>query len=78
MKTAKRGQPVPRRKSGRLLSRDWNIGLVEDLQDRIFAREFLLAAVEEGVPLQIVLGKVIRAIGAKEFARKGTTMTRRA
>ena len=72
MKTAKRGQPVPRRKNGRLLSRDWNIGLVEDLQDRIFAREFLLAAVEEGVPLQIVLGKVIRAIGAEEFARKGT------
>ena len=50
MKNAKQGRPVSRRKSGRVLSRDWNIGLVEDLQDRIFAREFLFAAVEEGVP----------------------------
>ena len=72
MKTRKRGRSIPRRKSGRLLSRDWNIGLVEDLQDRIFAREFLLAAVEEGVPLQIVLDKVFGAVGAKEFGRKGT------
>jgi hypothetical protein len=63
--TAKRGRPVSRRKGGRVLSRDWNVGLVEDLQDRSFAREFLLAAVGEGVRLQIVLGKVIRAIGAK-------------
>ena len=70
MKTAKRGRPIPGRKSPRLRSRDWNVGLAEDLQDRIFAREFLLAAVEEDVPLEIVLGKVIRAIGA--FARKGT------
>ena len=71
MKTGKRGRSLPRRKSGRVLSRDWNIGLVEDLQDRLFAGEFLLAAVEEGVPLQIVLGKVIRAIGARDLARKG-------
>ena len=35
-----------------------------------FAREFLLAAMDEGVPIQIALGKVIRAMGVKEFAGK--------
>jgi len=45
-------------------SRDWNEGLAEDLQDAEFAREFLTAAVEDGVPLKVALGKVIRATGA--------------
>jgi DNA-binding phage protein len=49
-------------------SRDWNEGLADDLQDPVFAREFLAAAVEDGVPLQQALGKVIRAMGVKEFA----------
>ena len=49
-------------------SRDWNAGLAEDLRDPAFAREFLAAAVEDGVPLQTALGKVIRATGVKEFA----------
>lgn len=49
---------------------DWNIGLAHDLQDPKFAREFLLGAVEEGVPVQVALGKVIRAMGVKEFAAK--------
>jgi DNA-binding phage protein len=51
-------------------SRDWNVGLAEDLRDQDFAREFLLAAVEEGVPLQAALAKVVRATGVKEFAAK--------
>jgi DNA-binding phage protein len=49
-------------------SRDWNEGLAEDLQDPEFARQFLTAAVDEGVPLKLALGKVIRATGVKEFA----------
>ena len=49
-------------------SKDWNEGLAEDLRDPEFAREFLTAAVEDGVPLQTALGKVIRAKGVKEFA----------
>jgi DNA-binding phage protein len=49
-------------------SKDWNEGLAEDLQDPAFAREFLAAAVEDGVPLQQALGKIIRATGVKEFA----------
>ena len=49
---------------------DWNVGLAEDLRDPEFAREFLLGAIEEEVPLQVALGKVARAMGVKEFAAK--------
>ena len=51
-------------------SRDWNEGLAKDLQDPEFAREFLVAAIEEGVPLQEALGKVIRAFGVNEFGAR--------
>jgi len=51
-------------------SRDWNAGLAKDLQDQEFVREFLLAAIDEGVPIQVALAKVVRATGVKEFAAK--------
>ena len=51
-------------------TKDWNKGLAEDLRSREFAREFLMAAIEEGIPLQHALGKVVRATGVKEFAAK--------
>ena len=51
-------------------TKDWNVGLAQDLRDPYFAREFLLAAIEEGVSIQIALGKAIRAIGIKEFSAK--------
>lgn len=51
-------------------SKDWNLGLAHDLRNPEFVREFLLAAIEESVPLRDALGKVIRAIGVKEFAAK--------
>ena len=51
-------------------SKDWNAGLAQDLRDPNFAREFLLAAIEEGVSIQIALGKVIRAIGIKAFSAR--------
>jgi DNA-binding phage protein len=51
-------------------SRDWNAGLAEDLRDLEFAREFLLASIDEGVPIQLAVGKVVRAMGVKEFAAK--------
>ncbi len=41
--------------------RDWNEGLAQDLRDPEFARDFLLAAMDEGVSIQTALGKVIRA-----------------
>jgi probable addiction module antidote protein len=51
-------------------TKDWNEGLAKDLKDPEFAREFLLAAADEGVSLQQALGKVIRAMGVMEFAKK--------
>jgi DNA-binding phage protein len=51
-------------------SKDWNIGLAQDLSNPEFAREFLLAAIDDGVSVQIALGKAIRAIGVKEFSAK--------
>jgi len=51
-------------------SKDWDESLAEDLKDPEFAAEFVMAALEEGIPLQTVLAKVIRTYGLKEFADK--------
>ncbi len=51
-------------------SKDWNEGLAKDLQNPKFAREFLLASLEEGISLQEALGKIIRAMGVKEFSKQ--------
>ena len=51
-------------------SRHWEEGLSEDLRDPEFAREVLLASIDEGVSIQAALAKVIRAMGVKEFAAK--------
>ena len=51
-------------------SKDRNVGLAQDLRDPAFAREFLLASIDEGVSLQVALGTVIRAMGVKEYAAK--------
>lgn len=51
-------------------SRNWSIGLAQDLRDPEFAREFLLAATEEGIPIQTALGDTVRAMGVTEFAAK--------
>jgi len=64
------GGTTSRRSDMARRSRDWNEGLAHDLRDQEFARAFLLAAMDEGVEIQIALGKVIRAMGVKEFAGK--------
>ncbi|MBI3994412.1 MAG: hypothetical protein HY349_00410 [Nitrospirae bacterium] len=51
-------------------AKDWNEGLAKDLRDPKFVKEFIQAALEEGLPIQVVLGKVIRAYGVKEFSKK--------
>lgn len=42
-------------------SEDWNEGLTDDLQDEEFAREFVAAALAEGVPIKAVLLKLSAA-----------------
>ena len=51
-------------------TKDWNVGLARQLRDPAFARAFLMASLDEGIPLQEALGKVIRAMGVKEFAAR--------
>ena len=60
-------------------SRDWNVGLAQDLRGQEFAREFLLAAIDEGVPLQVALAKVrmaspnlLRALNARHNPTQDT------
>lgn len=50
-------------------SKDWNEGLSADLRDPEFAREFILAAIEDGMLLKTILAKTIRAYGVKEFSK---------
>ncbi len=51
-------------------SREWNEGLSQDLRNPAFAQVFILSSIEEGIAVQAALGKVIRALGVKEFAKK--------
>ena len=51
-------------------AKDWNEGLAKDLQDSGFAKKFIQAALDEGLPIQEVIGKVIRAYGIKEFSKR--------
>jgi DNA-binding phage protein len=51
-------------------TKDWNEELAKDLRDIEFAREFIIAIMEEGLPLREILGKIIRAYGVKEFSKK--------
>ena len=49
---------------------NWDEGLQKDLRNSEFAREFILAAIEEGLSIQEALSQTIRAYGVKEFAKK--------
>lgn len=49
---------------------DWNKNLAKRLKNAEYAREFVLASIDEGLPIQIALGKVVRAYGVKEYAKK--------
>jgi len=50
-------------------SEDWNIQLNKKLKNKRFAREFLLASMDEGIPIQEVLKKIVNAYGLSEFAQ---------
>jgi DNA-binding phage protein len=46
---------------------DWDDTLAAQLRNAEFAKEFILASVEEGLTLNDILNKVVRAYGVKEF-----------
>ena len=50
-------------------TKDWDKTLSEEMKNVEFAREFILALLEEGDTLQEALSKTIRAYGVKEFAQ---------
>ncbi len=51
-------------------TRDWNKGLAHDFKDSSFVREFVNAALDEGVSIQEVLRKLVDVVGLKETSRK--------
>lgn len=51
-------------------TRDWNKGLATDFKDSTFVREFINAALDEGVPIQDVLRKLVDVVGLKETSKK--------
>ncbi len=51
-------------------SKEWEEGLARDLKNPDFAKEFIYAALNEGISLQQVLAKVIKCLGIKEFSKK--------
>jgi len=51
-------------------TRDWNKGLASDLKNATFVREFINAALDEGVPVQEVLRKLVDVVGLKETSKK--------
>jgi probable addiction module antidote protein len=48
----------------------WEEGLMKDLQDPEFAKGYVDACLEEGVPLEVALGDVVRAQGVGKVARR--------
>ena len=51
-------------------TQDWNRGLANDFKDSTFVREFINAALDEGVPIQDVLRKLVDVVGLKETSKK--------
>lgn len=50
--------------------KDWNESLSLRLKNPEFAREFIIASLDESISLKEVLAKVIRAYGVNEFAEE--------
>ena len=52
-------------------TQDWNKGLANDLKDTAFMRAFINASLDEGVPIQQVLRKLVdeATAGVKGYSR---------
>ncbi len=51
-------------------TQDWNKGLANDFKDTTFVRAFINAALDEGIPIQQVLRKLVDVVGLKETSKK--------
>jgi DNA-binding phage protein len=51
-------------------SEEWNEGLARDLKNPEFAKDFLMASLDEGLSPQQALRKVILTYGVKEFSKR--------
>ncbi len=51
-------------------SKEWDETLQKELRKPRFAKKYIEAAMKEGLPVQIALGQVIRAMGVTEYAEK--------
>lgn len=49
---------------------NWDDSLMEKLRDPEFAKGYVEACLEEGVPLEVALGDVVRAQGVSKVARR--------
>jgi DNA-binding phage protein len=50
--------------------KDWNEGLAVRLKDKEYAREFILACLDEGIDLVDALAKFVRSYGVVEYAQE--------
>jgi probable addiction module antidote protein len=51
-------------------SKNWDKVLQKQLKKPKFAHAYIKAALKDGIPLQTILGQVIRAMGVVEYAAK--------
>jgi len=58
---------VKRKVAGK--NRKWSNIRDRHLKNPDFAREYLLAAVEEGLDLQVAIGNVIRTVGSTRYSK---------
>jgi len=57
-----------RRRKPKGHTKPWRESLDRQLKDPDFAREYLLAAVAEGLDLQVALADVVRAVGTTRYS----------
>lgn len=51
-------------------SKEWDKTLQKELKNAQFAKNYIDAIIKEGIPIQVALGQVVRAMGVTEYAKK--------
>jgi len=50
--------------------KDWDETLQKELKNPKFAKKYIEASIKEGLPIQIAISQIVKAIGVVEYARK--------